>query len=130
MSPTLPLDDAIGRTFYRDGAPWRLMFNPDRRGLELRRVAPFIAFERALALIKSGDLIWIPPTEMQPPGAGATVDSVRERAELLDAFRRSPTCMDSTDWGLRVRVDEQLAEARSWLARRGLKPGSSPESGD
>jgi hypothetical protein len=124
MSQPLPLDDAIGRTFYRDGAPWRLTFNRHLRGFALLRVAPFIAFERAIALIKSGDLLWIPPAELQPPGSNATVDSVRERVELLDAFRRSPACMDSTDWGLRVRVDEQLAEAKSWLARRGLKPGS------
>ena len=81
-------------------------------------------------MIRSGELLWTPPATMTPPAADATVDSVREQVELLDAFRRSPTCMDSLDWGLRVRIDAQLAVARTWLARRGLKPGSPSDTPD
>ena len=124
MSMTTPLDDEIGRTFYHDGAPWRLMYHPTNRAFCLRRIADAIPFDRAITLIRAGQLFWNPPADMAPPSANATVDSVRERVELLEAFRRSPALMDSTDWGLRVRVDEQLAEAKSWLARRGLKPGA------
>ena len=130
MSRTTPLDDEIGRTFFHDGAPWKLMYNPTARTFALHRIAPAIAYGRAIALIKSGDLLWNPPTRMEPPSADATVDSVREQAELLDAFRRSPACMDSMNWALRVQVDEQLAEVRTWLARRGLKSGNQTDAAD
>jgi hypothetical protein len=127
MSQTTPLDDEIGHTFFHDGAPWRLMYDPGTRAFALRQIAPSIAFDRAIALIRSGELLWNPPDHMAPPSPVATVDGVREQVELLEAFRQSPACMDSMDWGLRVRVDAQLAETRSWLARRGLRPGSPPD---
>lgn len=130
MSQTTPLDDEIGRAFYYHGAPWRLMYDPTARAFALRQIGPPIAFDRAIALIKSGDLLWNPPTNMEPPATDATVDSGRERVELLEAFRRSPACMDSMDWEVRVRVDEQLAEARTWLARRGLKSGNPTDALD
>jgi hypothetical protein len=130
MSHTIPLDDEIGRAFYHDGAPWKLTYDPRIRGFALRRIAPTIAFDRALRLIMSGDLLWHPPATSIPPGRNATVESVRQHVELLEAYRQSPACMDSTDWSLRVRIDEQLAEARTWLSRRGLKPGSPSDSID
>ena len=130
MSRTTPLDDEIGRAFFHDGAPCKLVYNPMARAFALRRMAPVIAYDRAIALIKSGDLLWNPPTRMEPPAVDATVDSVREQAELLDAFRRSPACMDSLNWGLRIQVDEQLAEVRTWLARRGLKSGNQTDAGE
>jgi hypothetical protein len=130
MSRTTPLDDEIGRAFFYDGAPWQLTYNPRARAFALRRMAPAIAYDRAIALIKSGKLLWNPPAQMEPPAPDATVDSVREQAELLDAFRRSPACMDSLNWELRVQVDKQLAEVRTWLARRGLKSGNHPDAAD
>ena len=124
MSRTTPLDDEIGRAFFHDGAVWKLIYNPTARAFALRRIAPAIAYDRAIALIRSGDLLWNPPAQMEPPAVDATVDSVRAQAELLDAFRRSPACMDSLNWELRIQVDEQLTEVRTWLARRGLKSGN------
>ena len=130
MSLSPSLDDRIGRPFYKDGAAWCLKYDQRIRGFALRRTEPFIPLERAIEMIKTGELLWTPPATMTPPAADATVDSVREQVELLDAFRRSPACMDSLDWGLRVRVDAQLAVARTWLSRRGLKPGSPSDNPD
>jgi hypothetical protein len=127
MLPKLPLDDEIGRTFYINGAPWRLAYNPEIRGIALRRIASSIPFERALELIASGGLLWDPFEHVPRLGPGLSVQAVHQYVALLGAFRRSPTCMNATDWMLLARVDERLAESRTWLARRSLRSGEAKD---
>jgi hypothetical protein len=130
MAPQqLPLDDQIGRTFYIDGAPWRLVYTPAVRAFALRRVAPEIAFERAVELIASGELLWNPPGQFEALRPDSAVDAVRRHVALLDAFRRSPLCADSNDWALLARIDARLADGRSWLARRALTSGDAAGEG-
>lgn len=129
MAFGIPLDDEIGRTFYIDGAPWRLVYNRGIRYFALQRVAPAIDLDRALELIASGELLWNPPEQFDALRSDASVEDVRQHVALLDAFRRSPVCADSTDWALLARIDMRLADARSWLARRALTSGDAGEVG-
>ena len=123
MLPKLPLDDEIGRTFYVNGAPWRLVYDPAIRGVALQRLATEIPFARAVELIASGELLWNPFVHFVPLGPGMSMEAVQRHVALLGAFRRSPTCIDSTDWRVLARIDERLAETRTWLARRALTSG-------
>jgi hypothetical protein len=126
MFPKLPLDDEIGRTFYINGAPWRLSYNPAIRGVALRRLSTEIPFARVLELIASGELLWNPFEHFVPLGPGMSLEAVQRHIALLGAFRRSPTCIDATDWRVLARIDERLAETRTWLARRALTSGEVP----
>jgi hypothetical protein len=123
MLPKLPLDDEIGRTFYINCAAWRLVYNPEIRGVALRRIATELPFARALELIASGELLWNPFEHFVPLGSGMSLEAVQRHIALLGAFRRSPTCIESTDWRVLARIDERLAETRTWLARRALASG-------
>jgi hypothetical protein len=121
-----PLDDEIGRTYYINGAPWRLVYNPAIRGVALRRLEADIPFARALELIASGELHWDPFQHTDPFGRRATLETVQRYVALLGAFRRSPTCINATDWTLLARIDERLGDSRTWLARRALTSGDAP----
>jgi len=127
MPSELPLDDLIGRSFYIDGAPWSLAYNRAVRAFALRRVAPEIPFDAALEQIAAGELIWNPPDEFEPLGPDAAVAVVQRDIALLDALRRSLARVESTNWPLRARIEERLAEARSWLGRRALKSGDATD---
>jgi hypothetical protein len=127
LSP-LPLDDLIGQSFYIDGAVWRYLYNKGIRRFALRRTDNEIAFERAVEQIASGELLWNPPERFAWLAANAPMDLVQQRVALLEAFRRSPACVDSIDWAMRARVDAQLAESRNWLTRRALTSGDTTDS--
>ncbi len=122
LSP-LPLDDLIGQCFYIDGAVWQYLYNKSIRRFALRRVEADIPFERALEQIASGELLWNPPERFDRLAPDAPLDLVQQRVALLDAFRRSPACVDSTDWAMRARIDATLTESRNWLTRRALTSG-------
>jgi hypothetical protein len=125
-----PLDDEIGRTYYINDAPWRLVYIRSIRGVALRRLPHEIPFEQALELIGAGALHWDPFQQADPFGRRATLESVQRYVALLGAFRRSPTCINATDWTLVARIDERLADSRTWLARRALTSGDGGSSSD
>jgi hypothetical protein len=127
MFSALPLDDLIGQTFYIDGAVWRYLYNKSIRRFALKRVDPDIPFERALELISSGELLWNPPERFEKLGPDVSMERVQQRVAILEAFRRSSACVDSTDWEMRARVDAQLAESRNWLTRRALMSGDATD---
>jgi hypothetical protein len=124
LSP-LPLDDLIGQSFYIDGAVWRYLYNKSIRRFALRRTDTEIGFEQAVEQIATGELLWNPPERFARLASSAPMDLVQQRVALLEAFRRSPACVDSTDWAMRARVDAQLTESRNWLTRRALTSGDS-----
>jgi hypothetical protein len=124
LSP-LPLDDLIGQSFYIDGAVWRYLYNNSIRRFALRRTDTEITFEQAVEQIAMGELLWNPPERFARLSSTAPLELVQQRVALLEAFRRSPACMDSTDWAMRGRVDAQLTESRNWLTRRALTSGDS-----
>jgi hypothetical protein len=126
MLPALPLDDLIGRTFFIEGAPWRYLYDRERRQFALKRLAPAIEFERALELIASGELLWTPPERFEPLRAEVEIGTVQRHIALLDAFRRSPAFADSKDWALPARIDARISESRAWLTRRALRSGEGP----
>jgi hypothetical protein len=127
LSP-LPLDDLIGQSFYIDGAVWRYLYNKSIRRFALRRTDTDIAFEQAIELIATGELLWNPPERFARLSASVPLQIVQQRVALLEAFRRSPGCIDSTDWAMRARIDAQLTESRNWLTRRALTSGDSANS--
>jgi hypothetical protein len=129
MLPAIPLDDLIGQTFFIEGAPWRYLYNKELRRFSLKRLAPSIEFERALELIASGVLLWTPPEKFESLRADVTIDEVQKHLALLDAFRRSPSFVDSKDWALPARIDARISESRAWLTRRALRSGEGPASG-
>lgn len=128
MLPALPLDDLIGRTFFIEGAPWRYLYDRERRQFALKRLAPSIEFERALELIASGELLWAPPERFEPLRPEVEIGAVQRHIALLDAFRRSPAFADSRDWTLPARIDARISESRAWLTRRALRSGEGPAS--
>lgn len=131
MFSELPLDDRIGQTFYIAGAAWRYSYNKAIRRFALRRIDAEISFERAVALIASGEMLWEPPERFERFAPDASLETVRQRIALLGAFRRSPWCVESKDWTLLARIDAQLAEGRTWLSRRALTSGEpTDETGD
>ena len=129
LSP-LPLDDLIGQTFYIDGAVWQYLYNKSIRRFALRRVEGDIPFERALEQIAAGELLWNPPERFERIAPNAPLDVVQQRVALLEAFRRSPACVDSTDWAMRARIDATLTESRNWLTRRALTSGEDVPGND
>ncbi|HET7186555.1 MAG TPA: hypothetical protein VFI52_00310 [Gemmatimonadaceae bacterium] len=128
MLPALPLDDLIGRTFFIEGAPWRYLYDRERRRFALKRLAPSIEFERALELIASGELLWTPPERFEALRPEVEIGTVQRHIALLDAFRRSPAFADSKDWALPARIDARISESRAWLTRRALRSGEGPAS--
>jgi hypothetical protein len=129
MPSSLPLDDLIGQTFYINGSLWRYLYDRGRRRFALRRTEVAFPLERAVELIASGDVLWTPPERLERKEE-MTMESVQQRIALLEAFRRSPACLESTDWSLRRRIDEQLAESRGWLTRRALMSGEGKDDGN
>jgi hypothetical protein len=124
MPSELPLDDQIGQTFYIDGALWRFLYNRSLGHFALRRTVADFPLERALTLIASGEILWTPPDRFERTD-GMTMESVQQGIALLEAYRRSPACLESSDWSMRSRIDEQLSESRSWLTRRALMSGDA-----
>lgn len=123
MLPAIPLDDLIGQTFYIEGAPWRYLYNKELRRFALKRLAPSIELERALELIASGELLWVPPEQFEPLRGDVTIEAVQRHLVLLDAFRRSPSYVEAKDWALPARIDARISESRAWLTRRALTSG-------
>ena len=127
MFSSLPLDDEIGRTILIDGATWRVAYDRDTRGFALQPVSLGLAFAEVVERIASGAMLWRPAERFEPLDADSPVDAVQKEVSLLDAFRRSPACVEAHDWQLVVRIDARLADCRTWLARRALAAGESPE---
>jgi hypothetical protein len=130
MFSELPLDDQIGKTFYIDGAPWRLVYTPAIGRFALKRVAPAIAIERAVELITTGDLLWNPLEYFESLTSDTTIESVQGHVALLEAFLRSPFGTDMTDWALRARLEARLTVYRTWLTRRALKSGDAADAAE
>jgi hypothetical protein len=123
MHSAIPLDDLIGQTFYIDGALWRYLYNENLHRFALRRTVARLPFEHALDLIASGEVLWTPPDRVELPSADLSTETVQERIALMEAYRKSPVGMDSTDWTTHSVIDEQLTLFRNWLARRTLTSG-------
>jgi hypothetical protein len=127
MHSEIPLDDRIGRTMYAGGSLWRYLYNTKKRRFTMRRTVAAIPLDLAAELIESGEVLWSPPTRFARLGATDSPESVRHRIALLEAFRRSPACVESSDWTMHTRVDTQLVVLRKWLKRHALPAGE--ESG-
>ena len=123
MHSELPLDDRIGQTFYIDGSLWRYLYNRSIRRFALRRTVPNFPIDRAVELIESGELLWTPPRGFDRPEGGASTASVQQRIALLEAYRRSPAYVESSDYMARARIDAQHMMLRQWLNRRALSSG-------
>jgi hypothetical protein len=89
----------------------------------MRRTVTDIPLDLALELIESGEVLWNPPVRFARLGATDSLESVRHRIALLEAFRRSPGYVDSSDWMMRTRIDAQLVLLRKWLHRHALPSG-------
>jgi hypothetical protein len=125
----LPLDDQIGKTLYINGGLWRLVFEKSVGRFVMRRLDETIRFEDALLQIAVGELLWEPPQATEPLRADTPIETVQQQVSLILAFRQSPAGNDLTDWALRARLDERLADCRMWLTRRALGAGgSSPDA--
>jgi hypothetical protein len=123
MHSEIPLDDRIGRTVYAGGSLWRYLYDTKIRRFAMRRTVTNIPLELALELIESGEVLWTPPARFARLGATDSLDAVRHRLALLEAFRRSPRCVESSDWIMRARIDAQLTVLRKWLNRPALPSG-------
>src|SRR6185295_9450030 len=78
MYSALPLDDRLGKVFYIDGAPWRVIYNRTLQRVALRRLSVSIPLTRALRLIATGEMLWTPPEPFAPFDADETIDSVQQ----------------------------------------------------
>jgi hypothetical protein len=123
MHSDIPLDDRIGRTMYFGGSLWRYLYNTRNRRFAMRRTVTGIPLHLALELIESGEVLWVPPARFARLGATDSLESVRQRMALLEAFRRSPGCVESSDWMMRMRIDTQLVVLRNWLNSHTLPSG-------
>ena len=123
MHSEIPLDDRIGRTVYAGGSLWRYLYDRGSRRFTMQRTVTNIPLDLALELIESGEVLWTPPARFARLGAADSLESVRHRIALLEAFRRSPGCAGSSDWMMRARVDAQLVVLRKWLHRNALSSG-------
>jgi hypothetical protein len=123
MHSEIPLDDRIGRTMYAGGSLWRYLYNTRKRRFAMRRTVADIPLELALELIESGEVLWTPPARFARLGATDSLESVRHRIALLEAFRRSPGCVRSSDSVTRTRIEAQLVALRKWLNRHALPSG-------
>jgi hypothetical protein len=123
MYADLPLDDKIGQTFYIGGSLWRYLYNSSIRRFAMRRTVTNVPLDLAIELIASGEVLWSPPARFARLGPKDSLEAVRQRAALLEAFRQSPACVESSDWMMRARIDAQLVVLRQWLTRRALPSG-------
>jgi hypothetical protein len=123
MPSELPLDDRIGQTHYIGGCLWRYLYNTSIGRFALRRTVPDFPLDLAVELLVSGEVLWTPPEPFDRPGPNDTIESMRLRVTLLEAYRQSPACVESSDWMARARIDAQIAALRQWLTRRTLSPG-------
>ena len=123
MHSDIPLDDRIGQTYYVGGSLWRYLYNASIRRFALRRTVTNVPIDLATELIASGEVLWNPPSRFNQPSAKDSTDSIRQRVALLEAFRQSPACVESSDWMLRARIDAQLVVLRQWLNHRALPSG-------
>jgi hypothetical protein len=127
MPSDTPLDDLIGQTFYIGGSLWRYLYNTSLRRFALRRTVQNIPLDLAAELIASGEVLWIPPERFDRPGPEDSIESMRQRIALLEAYRQSPACVESDDWTARARIDAQLIVIRHWLTRRALSSGDAAD---
>jgi hypothetical protein len=123
MHSETPLDDLIGQTFYIDGSLWRYLYSKSLRRFALRRTVPNFPADLAAELIVSGEVLWTPPERFDRPHPMDSIASVQQRVTLLEAYRQSPTCVESSDWTERARIDAALIVLRHWLTRRALSAG-------
>lgn len=123
MSSETPLDDLIGQTFYIDGSLWRYLYSRSVGRFALRRTALNFPLERAVELIASGEVLWTPPQRFDRPAPGDPIESVQQHVALLEAYRQSPACVESSDSMARARIDARLVVLRQWLNRRALSSG-------
>ncbi len=123
MHSEIPLDDRIGRTTFLGGSLWRYLYDPSKRRFAMRRTVTGVPLDLALELIESGEVLWTPPARFARLGSADSLDSVRYRVALLEAFRRSPGCVESSDWMMRARIDAQLVVLRKWLNSHALPSG-------
>jgi hypothetical protein len=119
----LPLDDQIGKTLFINGGLWRLVLEKSIGRFVMRRLDETIRFEDALLQIATGELLWEPPHATEPLRPDTPIEWVQQQVSLILAFRQSPAGNDLTDWALRARLDERLADCRMWLTRRALSAG-------
>jgi hypothetical protein len=123
MHPEIPLDDLIGQTFYIGGSLWRYLYNTSLRRFALQRTVPDFPFHLAAELIASGEVLWTPPQRFDRPHPMDSIEAIQQRVALLEAYRQSPSCVESSDWMARARIDAQLIVLRHWLTRRALSAG-------
>jgi hypothetical protein len=130
MFSDLPLDDQIGKTFYIDGATWRLVYTPTIGRFALKRIAATMSLHRAVELIAAGELLWNPLEYFESLSSDTTTESVQRHVALLEAFLQSPFGRDMTDWSLRARLEARLTVYRTWLTRRALKAGDATDAAE
>jgi hypothetical protein len=123
MYADIPLDDRIGRTVYIGGSLWRHLYDRSKRRFAMRRTVTNVPLDLALELIESGEVLWAPPARFTRPRAADPLQSVRHRVALLEAFKRSPGYVGSSDWIMQMRIDAQLVVLRQWLNRHALPSG-------
>jgi hypothetical protein len=123
MYSDIPLDDRIGRTVYIGGSLWRYLYDRSKRRFAMRRTVTNVPLDLALELIESGEVLWAPPARFARLSAADPLQSVRHRVALLEAFKRSPGYVGSSDWIMQMRIDAQLVVLRQWLNRHALPSG-------
>jgi hypothetical protein len=128
MKPAIPLDDLIGQTHYIDGALWRYLYDRRIDRFALKRTVVGFPLDHALELIASGEILWSPPDRIERPRADLPMRVVQERVALMEAFKKSPTYVDSTDWTMHALLDEQLVILRTWLTLRALTSGGATDN--
>lgn len=129
MFAPLPLDDQLNRLFYLEGAPWRLVYAPALGRCVYRREALHIDFDRAIALITGGTLLWNPPDAFERLDEGASLESVRREQALLDALLRSPVGQ-RLDQAMHSRLAVRLRNDACWLLRHARRCDDSDSTGD
>jgi hypothetical protein len=125
MLSQLPLDDRLNRLFYVNGSICRLIFSRDEGRCALRQEAPSIAFDHALTLIGSGELLWGPPDRFDGLDEDRGRHAVQRECELLRAFLCSPTGRRLSNWALRARVETRLRDLDAWIVRGALSKGAA-----
>ena len=126
MYSHLPLDDQLNRVFYFEDALWRLVYAPALGRCVLRREAPYVAIEEAVAQVAAGELLWAPPESFEQLGARTLPETVQQEHDLLCAFLRSPAGRRLPRWGMRTRLEGRISDDRTWLMRRAHIRGEAP----
>jgi hypothetical protein len=118
MFSLLPLDDQLNRIFYVDGSLCRLVYSRPLGRCVLQQEVSHIAFDYALTLITSGELLWTPPDVFERPSSDTPLETVQRECALLSAYLRSPSGHRIASWKRRRWFQSRLEEMRDWTARR------------